>query len=765
MSDITTHVELRSNRATVWLSAAILFCALAWLGHRLVFAQFQNYDDEGYLLLTVQQFLRGLPLYDEVYTQYGPAYYLWQQILHTLMGIPVTHDATRVVTVLVWLVSAVLVGTIVWLLTQRTLLTAIGTAVAFLHLTQLTFEPGHPQELCLLGVLGAVTLTMWRLVVNKHLGVAASMGVWVLVSITALTKLNVGAFLAAALTLGLVTSLRHARWRTAFERIVMAATMAAVPALMRGDLLRSDIAAWIVVVWSGLLAAFIARTKDVAADGVVTASDLIAGAAGFAIGSAAIAAIIVMEGTSFGALFEGLFVAPLLLPKVFWRPLPVPLVVAALAPALLFAAWYSLRGPIARQRWMAYAAPACGLLMFLLSIAKAYQVLFAVGPLLVWLVLADRSGNPGERAARGILAFAAILLALQAYPMPDGTQIVLGTVLFVPVALVTIAGAARSLGANRSSTAQSSIGRRAILATLAVAVAANIGTKAQRLYARGIPLAMPGARTVRTTERDAATYWWLSANLRENCDAFITAPGLNSLHFWTAMAPVSNLNTTLWPLLFNADQQGRILAAAASVERLCVAWSPRRMEALTSAPDAASRPLIVWLRQEFEPRARFGDWEFRMRRGSAATHVYEGRWVDEGGIALDLPSIGHDAVARVAVVELQDAERTLGDSARGEEVVVLDEHGAHMRVDAGIDVSKRRRITVRAPVVASSSNRHSVVVRLWTRDGRPLAIVPVVDDAPHGRVPPRADCASDRAMTSCRALCRRAGHPHEQCPS
>ena len=741
MRDITTHTTLRSSRATVWVSAAILLCALAWLGHRLVFAQFQNYDDEGYLLLTVQQFLRGLPLYDEVYTQYGPAYYLWQQILHTLMGIPVTHDATRVVTVLVWLVSAVLVGTIVWLLTQRPLLTAIGTAVAFLHLTQLTFEPGHPQELCLLGVLGAVTLTMWRLVVNKHLGVAASMCVAVLLSITALTKLNVGAFLAAALTLGLVTSLRRARWRTAFERIVLAATMAAVPALMRGDLRRSDIAAWIVVVWSGLLAAFIARTKDaaadgVAADGVVTVSDLIAGAAGFAIGSVAIAVAIVMKGTSFGALFEGLFVAPLLLPKVFWRPLPVPLLVAAVAPALLFALWYLQRGPIARQRWMAYAAPVCGFLMFLLSIAKAYQVLFALGPLLVWLVLPDRSGHPGERAARGILAFAAILLALQAYPMPDGTQIVLGTVLFVPIALVTMAGAARSLGANRSSTGQRSVGRRAILATLAVAVAANIGTTAQGLYARGIPLAMPGARTVRTTERDAATYWWLSANLRENCDAFITAPGLNSLHFWTAMAPVSNLNTTLWPLLFNADQQGRILAAAASVERLCVAWSPRRMEALTSAPDAASRPLVLWLRQEFEPRARFGDWELRMRRGSAATHVYEGRWVDGGGIALNLPSMGDDAVARVAVVELEDAERTLGDSARGEEVVVLDEDGARMRVDAGIDVSKPRRLTVRPAVTAAaSSNRHSVVVRLWARDGQRLAVVPVVDDAPHDRVP------------------------------
>ena len=101
------------------------------------------------------------------------------------MGIPVTHDATRVVTVVVWVLSAALVGSLVWLLTKRALLTAIGTAVAFLHLKKLTFEPGHPQELCLLGVLGAVALALWRLVVSGRLGAPASVGVWALVSITA----------------------------------------------------------------------------------------------------------------------------------------------------------------------------------------------------------------------------------------------------------------------------------------------------------------------------------------------------------------------------------------------------------------------------------------------------------------------------------------------------------------------------------------------------------------------------------------------------
>jgi hypothetical protein len=196
MTQSTTYTEQRSNHAAVWLSAAVLLCALAWVGHRLVFAEFQEYDDEGYFLLTVEQFLNGLPIYDQGYTWYGPAYYLWQEVLHTLLGIPVTHDATRLVTIGVWLTCAVLVGAIVWFLTKRRVLTVLGTVAAFLHLAQLAFEPGHPQELGTLGVLGALALTTWRLTEKRRIGPAASMCVWALVAVTVLTKVNVGAFLA-----------------------------------------------------------------------------------------------------------------------------------------------------------------------------------------------------------------------------------------------------------------------------------------------------------------------------------------------------------------------------------------------------------------------------------------------------------------------------------------------------------------------------------------------------------------------------------------
>jgi hypothetical protein len=712
----------RQTAMGAWLSAGGLLIALAWIGSRLVFAQFQNYDDEGYLLITVKQFVQGLPLYDSIYTQYGPAYYLWQQLLHGVLGIPLTHDATRMVTVALWIVSSGIIGSIVWLLTKRMLLTTIGVGVAFLHLTQLTFEPGHPQELCLLAVLGALSIAMWRLARRGSLDMTAATTAGMLTAIAVLTKINVGAFLVGAVTLGLTTSLRDPRWRTWLSRAAVGAAFAAVPVLMHDHLRRIDIAAWIVAVWSGLLSVHVAGQEDGSEDGVVGAREVIGFALTFAVACAVVIAAIVATGTSMRALFDGLFVWPRRLPVVFWRPLPVPVAAAIAAPIWIIAAFYWRRHASALERWMPFIALASGLTIFMLSIAKAYGPLLAWSPPLAWLALADRSLDPANRAARRLLVYAAVIMALQAYPMPDGTQIGLGTVLFVPVALAAMAGAERSLRANApSSIRPRPLGRRAILAVLVVAVVANIGVRAQRLYASGIPLAMPGAESVRTSERDVGTYWWLTENLRANCDGFITAPGLNSLHFWTGLAPVSALNTTLWPILFDDGQQQRVVAAAAQVERLCVVWSPERMDALMTTPQMARRPLVTWLRGEFEPKASFNGWEFRTRRGHDATVVYQGRWDDER-IKIELPPLGRDVVAHLEVVDT-DANRTLADSAHENELTTSDDTDMTLRADRGIDVSRARRLTLTPSGMKPS--RASVVVRLSSRDGRAIAIVPV----------------------------------------
>jgi hypothetical protein len=56
------------------VTAATLGAALALAGlyaYYVMFSDFSDYDDEGFLDITVRHFLAGRPIYDDVFTQYG----------------------------------------------------------------------------------------------------------------------------------------------------------------------------------------------------------------------------------------------------------------------------------------------------------------------------------------------------------------------------------------------------------------------------------------------------------------------------------------------------------------------------------------------------------------------------------------------------------------------------------------------------------------------------------------------------------------------
>jgi hypothetical protein len=56
------------------------------------------------------EFVRGGELYDEVYSQYGPFYYLLFGGLFELLGRPVTPNAGRLIVVAIWVATATLYG-------------------------------------------------------------------------------------------------------------------------------------------------------------------------------------------------------------------------------------------------------------------------------------------------------------------------------------------------------------------------------------------------------------------------------------------------------------------------------------------------------------------------------------------------------------------------------------------------------------------------------------------------------------------------------
>jgi hypothetical protein len=708
----------------VWSAGVALLGVLAVLGYRVVFGQFQGYDDEGYLLVTVRQFLEGRPLYDEVYTQYGPAYYLWQWLLHTALGIPTTNDATRVVTLTVWLAACGLVALQVWWLCRRVVPAMAGGAVAFFHLAQLSFEPGHPQELCLLGVLGVLTLTTWRLTTAGHLGDAAALAVGAIVALTALTKPNVGAFLGLAVALGLSTGLAPGRGRAAAMAACTLAAVGAMAALMAADMGRRDIVLFLAVMMSAVASWLVAAWRA-PARGVVTLREIGAIVAGTAVAGGAVIGAILATGTSPQGLVDGLLVWPRRMPAIFWFPMPVPLAAAVIAPAWLAFAVGRQRSRQLAHWWLVVARP-IGIFALVASLSQRFAALIAGGPPLAWALLSVPSLSDPARVARAVLGIAAVFMAVQIYPMPAGTQSAVATLLLVPVALVLLWDAVAAESATTRSLASSrpAAEQRVVFGSLTAILALVLATNVFRQYARGTPLGLPGATRVHASERDVATYAWLAANVTANCGGFITAPGLNSLHVWTEMPPLTSFNATLWPLLFDQAQQRRVLAAVANADRLCVVWQARRMAALTADAPPPSQPLAAWMERDFVRQAAVGRWEIRTRPGHTLQPAHEARWRD-GELDVWAPRVEPGAVVRIAVVDL-DAGHVLADSARGDGLAVFDAAGTRLGLSDGLDLSAPRQVRLRG-VRPPSAPEAFVILRLWRRDGT-LTIVPVVTE-------------------------------------
>src|SRR5262249_59012405 len=63
-------------------------------------------DDKGYLMLGVRHLLDGHRLYDDIPVFYGPLYYLVSWLLHGPLGVPLTHDAVRVTSVVLPIATA-----------------------------------------------------------------------------------------------------------------------------------------------------------------------------------------------------------------------------------------------------------------------------------------------------------------------------------------------------------------------------------------------------------------------------------------------------------------------------------------------------------------------------------------------------------------------------------------------------------------------------------------------------------------------------------
>ncbi len=301
----------------VW-AVLFLLTAVAYAFYKS-FSYFAFYDDEGFMMITVQGYLGGHPLYNDVLTGYGPFYYFYEWFIHSVLSIPLTHDFTRVVCIFHWLAAASVLAVAGGLMTRSLWVGFFVFMQATLHLKPLVNEPGHPQELVALLVSIAVLVAI---VGSQRRGVLLVLGG--ICAALAFTKINVGAFFGIALLSALVSPGPLSRPHRAWFLGLLVFSSLALLILFRPHLGETwarvyCLQAFIAILTTNVIARVFSGGRE---PGII---QVIPVAAAFTGVSILFVSVLLLTGTSLSAMVETLIIGPSKLGGLFSiPPLRVP---------------------------------------------------------------------------------------------------------------------------------------------------------------------------------------------------------------------------------------------------------------------------------------------------------------------------------------------------------------------------------------------------------------------------------------------------------
>lgn len=603
------------GKHAVALAAVLLSISYAWFRAMTQ----EPPGDEGYLMITMRGFLDGHVLYDEIFTQYGPAYYLLRAPLYWWLDVPLGHDSTRMLSVLTWIATASLCALGVWRSVRSWLLSWFVFLQVIVHAAPITNEPGHPQELVALMLAAIFCVLISRPASRWGWGLAA-----VVLAVLTTVKINVGAFLALGLTAyWLVNAIQASAW----ARICAALSFSIIPfLLMRHHLQELWGAAYAVSAATaiGTVAAFtlthgsrpIAEIRKEVAIVLLVASGVVALILGMAL----------LSGVSIEALFRGLVLDPLRFPQQFSIPIRADSCAVWSSAASFLAAAIMSRAMKRAAFWRPFLAAikfAYGVTgsVFLLAMPEAQLLNLAPWLWIAAMPLKERGDRAASVLGAPLLCALAAFQLLQAYPIA-GSQLAWATLLLVPTYAFSLYdalkyactyGSIARVAAASLAKFQANLPSKALLEALGLVVCIwgvstiwmDLPTLRKR-YLESVPLNLPGSRMHRTNLTQVSLYRSLAEYLRSNSDTFVAYQGFHNLHFWAEVPPPSQLNPALWELL--TDQQQIAVTEALSRfarprivltrEALLAEWRSQNVESL--------RPLPRFIVTEYEPVEMIG---------------------------------------------------------------------------------------------------------------------------------------------------------------
>lgn len=715
----------------------------------IIFSKFAPHDDEGFLLISIKEFISGNPLYDSTFTQYGPFYYFIQQILYDILKIPLNHNHTRLVTIGLWAISTTLITIYSYKMTKSYCLAFLTYIVTWNHLQVLGQEPSHPQEL-------TVTLTslilLLALIKNENW---RNIAIAIIATALLFTKINLGIFLFAAIFVVIYSLPAKTKFLSISKKLLYLSICLLPVILMRQKLNDSLIQNFCFIITLGLAPILhYLYYKPIQWSNRSTISHLIYLTATSILSALLILAYVILNGSTLKALFNGVIVQPMKFPEAFSMLLnsqPASILVAGLG-IILYSYYIKSSETEKYPKWIYYAKTLLAILLFIWSFFNLTGVFYQnqiekilnYTPTFLWLTLITEKNEESEKTdqnvyfSRLLLAVVGYLQLLIVFPVA-GSQRSIATLLLVPTIAINISDSLPTLRDDFLMLWQKKSFK---LTTIIFLISIFLYITAQlpkitfpwTTYYSNVSINFSGADRIRLSEEQNAIYQWIIRNLSNNSDTFIASPGFPSFYFWAQKDTPSTITQNCWPAFLDANQQQQIIDKLYSYNSVCAIKNDYWRDFWLQNKLAIGQPLVDYIDNEFKVLGQLENYQFCVKKERQVELTFTAK-VQQNiepsaknkylvKIFLNLPNL-NKMLYNVVFVDLR-GNKVFFDTRKDSVILEAEEKNLLFpnQSFSGLLLDKPIKLQLQTTLPQSLYNSF-FVVRLLDKDGNNFASIPV----------------------------------------
>ena len=608
------------------LAGALALVALAgvllWAGRELLFTTFMIYDDEGYVIISLRNYGLGGPLYEAVYTQYGPAFFALLDAVSRLFRFEWSNASARWFTLVMWFGTAAFPAALVGRTTRSFAASAFTFVITFVFMWVLIREPSDPG-----GIIGLLVALAAYLGARKdpaaHVPTAVALGA--IGALLLLTKINVGVFFLTSAGGWLLAHALTGRHQQVAVSLAGAWMILLPVMLMRGLMSQgwviefmllaalAGIAIWLIVLRH-------AQTRDnrraiVAMIGSAVAVGLL------------VLGVTVARGSSVGGVLRGVILEPFSHPQTYafafdW--LPGSLFGAGLALGFVLIQNHL---PVALRLTvinLARVVSTAGLLagftgMFSLS-TPALAMSFAPAAA-AWCACSLPGTDPQATNAR-VRRWLALLLVgqfMHAFPVA-GSQVNWATFLLLPLITLAVIESWTTFISNPSRPGWITLAAPCLSFLLSAVITLKlVETTRQQQQQTGEYLGVPGTERMRITDEIVFAQKSIIATARANGDMLFSLPGCYSLNLWSGLPTPTQANATHWFKLLAPDKQEQIETELRKAKAPLVVVQRNVLQLLVDHGFTTASPLSDYIQNHFAPVFSVDGYSLWARAGQAIT--------------------------------------------------------------------------------------------------------------------------------------------------